>query len=223
MSGIVRLRRLKRSKRGLRRTYVRGMSMLNPRQRTQVKRIMSLRQETKRFVNSVAMTSVLATPAVQGSFSVISQGTGQTARVGSSIFMKRIRIRMTLQSADIVNSLRVIIFQWRENSANLTPAPTDIITLSTNPWQSSYNYTHHVAKNFHICYDRTFSLSTIGSPSVIDRMIDLYGKRLGSKHLVYEPATTAGTNQYYMLVVSDSVASPSPAIGTTWEFYYTDS
>lgn len=222
MSNIVRLRR-QNGLRGSKRSFVRRMTKLNPRQRTQVKRIMSIRQETKQYVNSVAMTSVLAVPAIQGSFSTIAQGTGQTARVGSSIFMKRIRIRMTLQAADIQNSLRVIIFQWKENNANLVPAPTDIITLSTNPWQSAYNYTHKLARNFHICYDRTFSLSSLGSPVVIDRTINLYGKRLGAKHLVYEPATSSGTNQYYMLVVSDSVGAPNPAIGTTWEFYYTDS
>lgn len=191
---------------------------LNLRQKKEVKRLIGSDEELKAID-----TSVLLGPDAAGSVIKLTsppQGDGVSARDGDQIQIKRLRVRLNMIGGDSTNILRVIIFRWAMNDSVAAPTVLDVLQ-SAGPL-SMYQYTSLRQNEFHIVADRTFTF-TLNGPN--DKLFEavFYGRRIGKKNVHFNAGLTTGTDQFYLIAISDSVAAPHPSIGGTTRFEYTDS
>lgn len=199
-----------------RRVYARK---LNDRQKVQVKRLIGTSEEVKAVdsffsgqdVTAAGTITLLAHP---------SQGDGISQRNGDIIKLKKLVLNIHLTGADTTNVCRHIIFRWTQNNNVTAPVVTDVLqNLSA---ASMYNFTSEHQKKVHIVSDRTINFSSGGMNAYTIRGA-LWGRKLGKKKLTFNAATALGTDQFYSLVITDSVAASHPQMGGYIRMEYCDS
>jgi len=207
-----------------RRTF-RGGRKLNARQKTQVKRLIGTRQETKFFSSTLASASVSSAATL---YDVTNPGQGDTdqTRDGDRLYAKKLYVRMSLTVAtgDVTNLVRIIWFQWFPTTTSFSPSVTDILLVGPSGAADVYShYSHDRRQMFAILYDKVFTLSgsaTIVTTSSQKRMTYiLHPKR---KQLQFDNGGTTGTNHIWMLTISDSSAVSHPQIVSAQKFMFTD-
>lgn len=203
-----------------RKGYTKGKK-LNKVQKKQVKRLITGSQELKAKDDSVNTTADNAGSLTY--FNLPAQGDGLSERSGDQIQLKKLMFRFHITGADTTNIFRVIIFRWSQNNALGANVPVTTDILQTANVMSFYNYTNEHDTKVRILYDKTITLSVTGDTEVDLIKGSLYGTRLGRKIIDFNAATTLGTNQIYMLMISDSAGIPHPSIKGYWRIEYTDS
>jgi hypothetical protein len=192
---------------------------LNSVQKREVKQLASIPKE----LNAID-TSFLQSIDANGTVTKLlmpAQGDGVSERNGDKIWLKRIRLRFSMIYGDTTNTFRLILFRWTQDNSIPANVPSTLDVLQGLNALQQYNFTHKQANQVHIIYDRTLTLSTNGTPNrVIDQV--LYGKRLGKKKIIFDAAITTGTDQIYVLAISDSIAVPHPALAGYVRVEYTD-
>jgi len=191
---------------------------LTPLQKKQVKQLISKDEELK--AKDSAIAAAVDAGGVISKFQVPTQGDGVSDRNGDAIKLKRLRVRLHLIGADSTNVIRAIIFRWNNNDSTSVPVIADV--LQTLNAVSQYQYTSDRQNEFHIVADKTFTFSLNGT-NAKDWIIAYYGRKLGKKSLIFNASLTTGTDMLYLLLLSDSVASPHPTIGGYCRLEYTDS
>lgn len=202
-------------RRGYRRRRPRG-SKLTKKQKTQVKRLIGNSEELK-AVDSTILTSVDAS----GSVILLAhpaQGDGVSFRNGDEIKLKKLIMSLNVVGADTTNICRFIIFRWSQNNNVTSPIVTDV--LQTLNAMSMYNYTSVNQGKVFIVYDRVLTFSAYGTN---DKLIkgSVWGRRLGKKILHFNAGTTNGTDQFYLLKITDSVAANHPGVAGYIRMEYT--
>lgn len=203
-----------------RRKRIAGQRKLNPRQKKQVKRLITGTQELKAID-----TAVLQSPTGAGLCQVLtmpSQGDSLSTRDGDEILLKKLSCRLNVISADNTNIVRLIVFRWRADNTTAANVPIPTNILQNLNATAFYNYTAFRSNEMTILYDKLVALSSTGSQDMIIRR-DLYGKNLGKKRITFDAAVITGTDQIYYLLISDSVAAPHPQVGGYFRLEYTDS
>lgn len=153
----------------------------------------------------------------------IVQGTADSQRTGDRLTLKNIQSRISIIGADATNVIRLIFFQWYQNTATSTPVIGSILQNPTYSWVSAINDTNQDAGLFRIIYDKTYQLSLSGNNQGLVKKLNFYGRRLPRKSLQFNPANTTGFNQVYCLAVSDSVAVTHPSVLVYSRTTYVDS
>lgn len=169
-------------------------------------------------------TGVLQSPTAAGVIQHITppaQGLGVSNRVADQITLKRLLFKLNVIGADATNVLRMIIFRTSQDNTVVANIPTPLSVLQTLSVMSMYNFTADRDNEIKILYDRTIAVSAGGTYDVALHG-NLYGKRLGKKRLIFDAAVTTGTDQIYVLWISDSVAGPHPNVAGTFRLEYTD-
>lgn len=192
---------------------VRPMPKLNPRQTTQVKKLVSKKMEKKyhdqNIYNPISPTFVgnitqLTMPA---------QGTTDTTRVGDTINISSIRFMFSIfrpqvgtgSAYAVPNIGRVIIFQWKGPNATV-PVPSDILqTVGTSVGVHSA-YTVDQKINFTVAYDKSFSFSQNGNAERIVRKV-ISGKKLKKKIQFNAGSALVFSDAIYVLFITDNGAS----------------
>jgi len=154
----------------------------------------------------------------------ITQGVTVNQRTGDTIFWKHLYINYTMAAAnsDVISTARVIIFQWHPNSALVAPIVGDILQVasvySMYDWQFSNQY--------HILYDMVHILSGLTTAPTSSSNQGYFGAiDLSTAILRSEFSTAAGngSEQFYVLVISDSTVAPSPSFNAIFRVTYTES
>lgn len=195
-------------------------SKLSVVQKKQVKRLITGVQEIK-AINS----TVNGSPDAAGVISRIqtpAQGDGLSERSGDQILLKALQFRLSVIGADTTNKIRIVIFRWSQDNSIGANVPTVTGILQNLDVMSFYNYTSYKNDRMTVLYDRTVSTTFTDANQVIV-LHTLYGKKLGKKILEFNAASTLGTNQIYMLLISDSVAATHPSVTGFMQLRYTDS
>lgn len=217
----------------------RKMKPLNPREEQQVKRLIRKRQETKFFVLPTATYSQSTTAAVTG-ISAIPEGDTDNERNGDKLqWVKSIRLKYTIRTPSYqamtqpAYNVRVIVFQWKEES---TPAPGDILLTGPSTvvdWLSFYSWDKKSL--YTILYDRTHVLSgngffdttaDINTPSTTTSAITrsaVINIKKAKKDAQFLSGTVTGINKFWVLTISDSTVSPHPNITMDTQVFFTDS
>lgn len=192
-------------------------SKLNPRQKTQVKRLIGNKEEHKEID-----TTILLSPSNTGVIQQVSlpiQGQAYNERDGDDISLQSLHYRFNFVAADATNYLRMIIFRWHNNNAVAVPTTADVLqTVSATAYPNNQKV---VDGSVQILLDRAYALNLNGNASMAVSS-KLFGKRLGRKKLGFNAAATTGNNQIYFLWISDSAAIGHPAVGGTIRLIYTD-
>lgn len=196
---------------------------LNKRQVRQVKNLVSRQQEHKVFDNTVGSTGISSGGSLYGPLTAPIQGTGDSQRVGDRITLKKMTFREAMVYGDGTNHLRLIIFQWYQNSAVAAPLLTDILQTTGNPICSSINDTNMDGKKFKVLHDKVYNLTQNGANGASFSQIKLYGRRIARKAIQFNPGATSGFNHIYMYAISDSAAVPNPSVTHFSRCEYIDS
>lgn len=219
---------------------------LNPVQRKQVKRLVEADVETKHYQDGIAPFAVSNSGAIIA-LSNMPQNTSAAGRIGDSVNLKSMDFNFdciasqgtlgTWLAGDAYNNLRVILFRWHENSVSSSPSVSSILntTLGSYTYLAPYNLDNMEAGMFSIMYDRTFILENTpywngsttlfaSGQSSIHNVINkkIYGRALGRKKINYNGSALTGTGNIFMLVVSDSAATPHPYAQYAYSINYTD-
>jgi hypothetical protein len=153
----------------------------------------------------------------------IVPGVTANDRTGDTVFWNNILINYTVatQNADVFNIVRLIIFQWHPNSSLVVPIVTDILQTANvyamYDWQFSNQST--------ILYDRVHCMSgTAGAPSDSGFQGYFGSISLGQsvRKAEYVPLATLGSEQFYILAISDSLIVPFPFMNINTRIVYTD-
>lgn len=196
--------------------------------------IIGRKMETKFYNWGFAASAITATPNIE-QFSMIPQGAADEQRVGDSIKLKKVTCRFQAVGGDIYNTMRVIIFRYKSDSAT-APVVGDV--FNTTAPGSEYvlcpvpGLEHN--EKVQILYDKVVTLPqtnyyttssqiTNSSNSVKTWKVTLFGKRLGARTVRYNPGATSGYGQLYVVSVSDSAILPNPTLYFNAQIEYTDS
>lgn len=147
----------------------------------------------------------------------ISQGQTDTTRVGDSVYIKNVDIRLWIRYPAPDTSIqpnaiiRVVVYQYKPNNGLLAPSLSRLYVddYTTDPGPLSHrNIDHH--NDFNVLLDECFTMSACNaatgtSPSnsgvFIHRNLDM--KRI-TKKIQYDTASAAHNNALYLLIFSSS-------------------
>jgi hypothetical protein len=177
-----------------------------------------------KFVDVLYSVNVNSVGNVLNGICPVAQGITVNQRTGDTVFWRSLHINYTIstQNADIFNTARVVIFQWHPNTLLVAPVVTDILQtaslLSMYDWQFSNQFT--------ILYDRVHIMSgSAGSPSDSGNQ-GYYGIVPFTKGFrpdsLYNPGMVNGSEQLFILVISDSLVAPFPIFNATTRVIYDD-
>lgn len=214
--------------------YVRKSSTqpsLTPSQSAEVKRqvdrVLAKQKDYKICTSEVSSTNVDFSGTVYNLLTNMSRGdNARNNYEGSHIQIKNIHVRGQVACADLSNVVRIIIFQWMDDTSPLVTSVLDntgIIGTVNAPY-ASRNWSNRPL--FRIFRDEMIQLQantniTGGNGPV--RIIDYFIKSNKLMRTYY--AATSNVIQkggIWMIVVSDSGAAPDPDIIFTSEIIYTD-
>lgn len=171
------------------------------------------------------ITSVSSTGSILTGLSGPGQGVALNQRTGDIIYLDKMYLTYTCDSAnsDVFASLRVIIFQWRPNSALVMPAVNDILQNSGFNVCSMYDWNY--SNQYTILYDRLHTFAgTSTAPTASTNQCWSGEISLAScqRRSQFQLATTLGSNQLYCLVISDSAVIPFPNFTMVSRVTYTE-
>jgi len=208
-----------------RKRYAKGRR-LNPRMKKQVKMILSKQVETKYHLYSLSAGSA-TTSAALASMTAIPQGDTDITRDGDRLYLKKVYIRGFIAVGDITNVVRMVVFQWKPAT---TPTASDVfLTGPSGSIDVFSHYSHDTRQQFKILHDRTFTMiGNGGAPEepytpVSTRKFSMIISRKFNRQQQFIAGGTTGTNQLYVVYLSDSFASPNPAVTITAKTMFTDS
>lgn len=222
---------------------------LNEVQKQDVKQIISRKLETKMFNSGSGAygldSGVDNIGSIHDLSNIFPTGTTQGLRVGREISLVKhvFTAEITLSqssfiSADAYNTVRIILFRWREDSASKTPVLSDILDTASvatcYPTQFPYNYNQR--EQYHIVWDKlikvapdtvydgsgiTYSASGINVTKIFTKT--RFGKKLGAMKIQYDNDVNGhGYNKLYALFLSDSTVAPDPTVAWATQLYYKD-
>lgn len=198
----------------------------------ELKIILHKNQEIKNLpVFTSNTTFTYGTGAVVNPLTFMTQNTGSASRVGEEITAVKLRLRITATVGDVYNQVRLIIFQWHQDSGVGAPSWTDIldsnsISSSAYSYQAGYNSVQKT--KYRILWDKQFALHGNGtanypitSNTTRHFIVNIPAKRF-NKRLIFNGTATSASNHLYFLAISDSGVLPNPVFSYGGFFDYTD-
>lgn len=201
--------------------------------------MLSATLEQKAFFQSTGVVSATTAGAVY-SLSNVAQGVTHIDRVGDQLSKKNLQLMYSITAgatgliaaADEFNTVRVIIFTWREDDGLTAPTPGLVLQLgvATANTNALHNYdTRHdysvVYDHQHIVYNSPLYNGSavawhhgVGSNFALVRPVTF---KLSGK-INFDADTTFGTDKLYALVISDSAFTPDPTIEINTRLLFED-
>lgn len=168
---------------------------------------------------------------VLGPFTDPSQGDRDSDRIGDKIRIDSFHLRMIMYPPNLSlnkesNFVRVIVFQWYQDTTVTVPVTTDILSIP-NP-SVGYVIAHYrhdgIGTKFSILFDKVYTMTNNEdggqySQIYINKRISLkYAKR----HVQFVSGGLNGMNHLFMLCISDSGVSNHPYGDICTRIHYTD-
>jgi hypothetical protein len=178
----------------------------------------------KKYIDAnLTSTSITATGSC-GILVNIPQGVTQGTRVGDEVTLDKILFNMNITAAnsDVFSHVRTILFQWHPNINLGTPSVADILETPTNTFYSQLNFQWR--DQYTVLYDKVWSFT--GTATVPTDKSDqivyttVWPKRRAMKWIL--GSTSASSNTICLLYISDSAASPFPALQFSLRVEYLD-
>lgn len=197
---------------------------LSSRQKSEVKRLITNRQEIKHFdVASAAAQIDRGSQLTQ--LSTIPQGAGVSARVGDELLVKRLEFRFdgwyVIGATQSQHAFRLIIFRWNLDTGVSTPSLGSIIAgaATINDICAPYDFNAKNQGDFTVLYDKMYSLGSTAQGVVRQLNIPV------NRKMDFDPGTTAASGHLYALLIGDDVTGAhTPDIQVQWQsrVFYTD-
>lgn len=151
----------------------------------------------------------------------VAQGTGDNNRIGDTISLQSIQMRLDLARTTADGVLRVILFRWMQRAtptvANILEAPL----FATQQYQQPINKNY--GKSIKVLFDKTYTLATGQTQLQTDKIY-----RKAKYQTEFDSGTAESMNGTYLLFIGSpiNVASPTaaqfPVYSFTSRITYTD-
>jgi len=173
-----------------------------------------------KFVDTLVNTNV-SSSGVAFPITAIAQNVTVSGRTGDTVFIKELYLNyaITVDFSDIHNVVRVMIAQFHPSSALVVPVILDFFQtldpLSMYNWQLSSNYT--------ILYDKVHYLSGVSAApctSSLQGYSGIVGLNSAQKRLEFTAALITGSEQLFVIVLSDSGIPPGPGFSMRTRLVY---
>jgi len=190
----------------------------------QVKRLISNKIEKDYYDNGLNGTGVTATGVIQTGFSTPIQGITDGQRVGDQILISKFILKYDIIYGDPTNEFRLILFRWKDDTAvGGNPTISQVLQNPVGfPVNTLINHDNVKSGKLHIMYDKTHNCTNTGQSMATTRTVNIYGRRLGNKKIIFNNGVTTGTNLIFGLWISDSIAVPNPSINWYSRLEYSD-
>jgi len=206
-----------------------------------IKSSLASHEEIKYYVFGFTATSVLNTGFVVP-ITQVTQGIAHNQRLGDRIRPVSLSLRFELvasantllAAADQWNSVRIIVFRWYDDSTPAFPVTNDILIAGTSTFRTLAPYNRSESPRYKILSDKVYKLENtpvwngaatlyeIGPGSTRNVEMMFNGKIIN--HLMeFENSAITGSNQVFLLAVSDSSFTPHPQMSLDMELGFTDS
>jgi len=168
--------------------------------------------------------NIMSTGTVLPGLVQVAQGTGVSARVGNRVYAEKLFLNFNIVQAntDITSQVRIMIWQWHPNSSFFTPTVLDFLE-TVNDVQSMYNW--EFSDQADPIFDQIYFLAGTATNPTTSSHAGFYGEiplNRARKTLEFTGASALGANQFYLLVISDSLVAPFPVLDYTTRFVYRD-
>lgn len=152
--------------------------------------------------------------------SAIAVGDSDITRDGDRVCLAEWTFRWVVNLGDASNLVRCILLQYIPDNTGGAPAISNILqTIGTTNAPISYKSIDYV-KVIKILYDWTVRVDTY-HPVELVKPVKI--RKFHDKQLVFANNATTGTNQLYVLFISDSAAATHPSVQYYSTVRYTDS
>jgi hypothetical protein len=217
-----------------------GTPALSPKQKQQVRAMLSSQLETKQKtfgVNAVAVT----TAGTCYDMTALVQDNTESGRVGDRVQLKSVDFRYTITvgatgliaAADQFNTVRVIIFKWRENDAVDSPTTAKLLDVIAGYPTSILLPNRNLEHQYKVYYDKTHVVynTPLWNGAAVAWYHGVGGTMCTDNHHIsgplgfieFEPpAGFQGEGNLYLFVGSDSAFAPNPTITCLANIRYTD-
>jgi hypothetical protein len=143
----------------------------------------------------------------------IAQNVSVTGRTGDNCTINKFILNIDLEAinADIFSTSRLIFFQWKPNSALVTPAVSSVLQSAapTSMYNFAFSNQYVVLHDIVVAHCGVAAAPTTSGHIVFFGPIQLNKKNF-SPRIEFSTAATTGANKLYMLSITDSVIAPSP-------------
>lgn len=149
--------------------------------------------------------------------SLIPQGDTDSSRDGDQCFLKSVSCRFAFWVGTATTKIRAILFQWFPNNV---PSVTSILLGSGTTQTPLIGYNRDNEPMYRIVADWTSKLIPSSNCSVqVHHFYHDVGKKYSSAQFI--AGTTAGTNHFYLITLSDVTAATLPQYeqSTRMDFY----
>jgi len=162
--------------------------------------------------------SATSTFAYQDLTSGVGQGIAVYQRIGQSINVSKISLKIILTSADATQVMRVIVFRWLVSDTSDAPATNEIFdTIGGTAPEVVAQTLPYKPSRFAMLWDKTYTFSTNYMPvQHIEHDVKL------NTLVQYDVGVSTGKNHVYIAFVSDSVAIPHPTVTYCASVHYHD-
>jgi len=154
----------------------------------------------------------------------IPQGPAQGQRIGDTVFVHGMDIRMNIvtANADIFNLARFVWFIWWQNTVGVSPGSTSVIeNASAYGIYSHYNFEGR--ENFSLLKDVVFNMTgTASSPTPNSQHTFVCRFPLNNHRIDYNFGVTSATGHLYFLDYSDSSVAPWPDYNLVTRVWFSD-
>lgn len=212
---------------------------LSAQQKQQVRQLLQGAIETKCFIANSGTTSVTTAGVIGNMTTGIVQGVGRTQRVGDRLAVTKLNFRYSIEvgatgllaAADSYNSVRVIVFKWREDNGSYPPTTGNILQAIGVGIDQVYNFDD---KRFYkILYDQTHVVfnTPLYNGAAVTWQNGPDAHYATPQTIVVKPPLGAvdfnidgvsASGHLYYLFISDSAHTPDPTIDFTWSVEYND-
>jgi len=156
--------------------------------------------------------------------SSIPQGVAQSQRVGDTVRLLKLDIRLNIVAAttDVTNICRFVYFVWKQNDASVSPASGSVFE---SPASNGLNtHWHFEGRQYYsIIHEDTFNLCGYPtSPASNSQITQNYSIALNDRKITYNLGTTGGTDNIFYQNFSDSVVAPVPVYNIVARLWYYD-
>jgi len=191
--------------------------------RVYVKKALRANKETNHaLIDNSAQNIGYDTPLI-AQWSTITQGDTITNREGDRIEPIKLETNFRINLRSVQQVARIIIFQWKNDTADTTPIMSDILQIpgAANSYLSPYVTDVNKRSQFHVLKDMTFSNSNGEIEQFFVRKVNI--RKFLNKFIIYNRGVTTGKSQIFILGFSNVIATgPGPAFDKIVHLYWKD-
>lgn len=184
--------------------------------KTTVRRMIAARSEKKMF--TVDVNGSVSTTAAFNHVSAVPQGDQDTARDGDELYLKSIHWSWQMIGADGTNRIRLVLFQWKEDSNVSAPDVNDLLQSTTSAGLFGV-FRKDMSSSYRILYDNILHTDTYNNVKTGRK--NCY--KGFTKKMSFTGGGTTGRHHIFTLVLSDSAAATHPQITSQVALRFTDS